>query len=98
MSPSIIPVKYADDLTMTELLMGSWPYIEGLGLEGQELSLAISGAKTMDMVISSRTDDNIPSPPSPVILGHVISRVFTFKLLGIQISNFQREWISHPVL
>ncbi len=75
--------------------MGStWPYLEGLGLEGQEFSLAMSGAKTMDMVISSRTADNIPSPPSPVILGHVISSVFTFKLLGIQIAS-ELSWAAH---
>ncbi len=48
----------------------------------------------MDMVISSRTADNIPSPPSPVILGHVISSVFTFKLLGIQIAS-ELSWAAH---
>ncbi len=72
MSPSIIPVKYTDDLTITELLMGStWPYLEGLGLEGQEFSLTMSGAMLVLKVLSSRRDDNIPFPPSPVIVGHV---------------------------
>lgn len=89
--PSVIPVKYGDDLTITEFLMGSLLGLTQKALDsvvewGQEFTLAINGAKTVDMVISARREDNIPSPSSPVISGHAISRVSTFKLLGVQIS------------
>uniref|UniRef100_A0A0E9U3Y4 Uncharacterized protein n=1 Tax=Anguilla anguilla TaxID=7936 RepID=A0A0E9U3Y4_ANGAN len=40
---------------------------------GQEFSLPMNGAKTMDMEISARREDNIPSPPSPIITGQNIS-------------------------
>lgn len=79
--------------------MGSLPGLTQKPLDsvadwGQEFSLAINGAKPMDMVISARLDDNISSPPSPVISGHVISRVSTFKSLGVQISS-DLSWDVH---
>lgn len=52
-----------------------------------QFSLSMNGAKTMDMVISARREDNIPSPPSPIISGQSIRRVSTFKLLWVQISS-----------
>ncbi len=97
--PSVIPVKYADDLTITEFLMGSLPGLTQKALDsvvewGQEFTLAMNGAKTVDMVISARRENNIPSPPSPVISGHAINRVSTFKLLGVQISS-DLSWDAH---
>ncbi|KAK7151638.1 hypothetical protein R3I94_008091 [Phoxinus phoxinus] len=97
--PSVIPVKYADDLTITELLMGSLPGLTQKALDsvvewGHKFSLAMNGGKTVDMVISARKDENIPCPSSPVISGHVISRVSTFKLLGVQISS-DLSWGAH---
>jgi len=75
---------------MTELLMGSLPGLTQKALDsvaewGHEFSLGMNGGKTVDMVISARKDKNTPCPPSPVISGHLISRVSTFKLLGVQI-------------
>ncbi len=89
---SVSPVKYADDLIIAKLLMGSLP---GLTLKAldfvaewrQEFSLAMNGARTMDMIISARREDNIPSPPPPTISGQTISRISTFKLLGVTISS-----------
>uniref|UniRef100_A0A673HCM6 Reverse transcriptase domain-containing protein n=1 Tax=Sinocyclocheilus rhinocerous TaxID=307959 RepID=A0A673HCM6_9TELE len=62
--PSVIPVKYADDLTITEFLMGSLPGLTQKALDsvvewGQEFTLAMNGVKTVDMVISARREDNI---------------------------------------
>ncbi len=79
--------------------MGSLPGLTQKALDsvvewGQEFTLAMNGAKTVDMVISARREDNIPSPPSPVISGHAISRVSTFKLLGVQISS-DLSWDAH---
>ncbi len=54
----------------------------------------MNGAKTVDMVIHARREDNIPSPPSPVISGHAIRTVSTFKLLGVQISS-DLSWDAH---
>ncbi len=61
---------------------------------GQEFTLAMNGSKTVDMVIGARRNDNIPSPSSPVISGHAISRVSTFKLLEVQISS-DLSWDAH---
>ncbi len=92
-------MKYADDLTITEFLMGSLPGLTQKALDSvvewvQEFTLAMNGAKTVDMVISARREDSIHSPPSPVISGHAISRVSTFKLLGVQISS-DLSWDAH---
>ncbi len=69
--PSVIPVKYADGLTITEFLMGSLPGRTQKALDsivewGQEFTLPMNGAKTVDMVISARRDNNI-SPPLPFL-------------------------------
>ncbi len=97
--PSVIPVKYADDLTITEFLMGSLPGLTQKALDsvvewGQEFTLAMNEGKTVDMVIIARRENNIPSPPSSVISGHAINRVSTFKLLGVQISS-DLSWDAH---
>lgn len=97
--PLVIPVKYADDLTISEFVMGSLPGFTQKALDsvvewGQEFILAMNGAKTVGMIISVRREDNIPSPLSPVISGHAISRVSTFKLLGVHISS-DLSWNAH---
>ncbi|KAI7798648.1 hypothetical protein IRJ41_011504 [Triplophysa rosa] len=53
--PSVIPVKYADDLTITEFLIGSLPGLTQKALDsvvewGQEFTLVLNGAKTVDMI------------------------------------------------
>lgn len=62
--PSFIPVKYANDLIFTELLMKSPFGLTQRGLDsvaewGQEFSLSMNGAETIDMIISARKEDNI---------------------------------------
>ncbi len=92
-------MKYADDLTISKLLMGSLPDLTQKALDsvagwGQEFSLAMNESKTMDMVISARREDSIPSPPPPAISGKTTSRVSTFKLLGVMISS-DLSWDAH---
>uniref|UniRef100_A0A671KTR0 Reverse transcriptase domain-containing protein n=1 Tax=Sinocyclocheilus anshuiensis TaxID=1608454 RepID=A0A671KTR0_9TELE len=58
--PSVIPVKYADDLTITEFLMGSLPGLTQKALDsvvewGQEFTLAMNGVKTVDMTLTLHT-------------------------------------------
>uniref|UniRef100_A0A3B1IBV6 Uncharacterized protein n=1 Tax=Astyanax mexicanus TaxID=7994 RepID=A0A3B1IBV6_ASTMX len=82
-------------ICINKLLMGSLPGLTQKALDsvadwGQEFSLTMNGAKTKDMVISARRQDNIPSPPSPIISGQNISRVTTFKLLGHKIGSAVR--------
>ncbi len=88
---SVSPVKYADDLIISKLLMGSLPDLTQKALDsvagwGQEFSLAMNESKTMDMVISARREDSIPSPP-PAISSKTTSRISTFKLLVVTISS-----------
>ena len=47
--------------------------------------LTMNGAKTMDLLISARREDNTPSPLSPTISG---------VLLGVQISS-DLSWDAH---
>jgi len=96
---SVSPVKYADDLTTSEFLMGSLPGQTQLALDcidewGKSFSLAANGKKTKDMVISTRKEANIPFPPHPTIAGNEIQRVTTFKLLGVHIS-YDLTWDAH---
>lgn len=75
--------------------MGSLPGLIQKALDsvaewGQEFSLAMNGAKIMDMVISARKDDNIPSLPSPVISGHAIN-----KFLNLNCLEFKYHLICH---
>ncbi|KAI8493787.1 hypothetical protein Bbelb_281340 [Branchiostoma belcheri] len=96
---SIIPVKYADDLTTSETLMASLPGLTQNALDsivqwGETYSLGVNGKKTMDMVISARKEANIPVPPHPTISGHVIQRTTSFKLLGVYITA-NLTWDTH---
>lgn len=79
--------------------MGSLPgltqkALDSVAVWGQEFSLTMNGGKTVDMVISARKEENIPCPSSLIISGHEISRVSTFKLLGVQISS-DLSWHAH---
>ena len=95
----IVPVKYADDLTTSEMLMASLPGQTQKALDsivewGEDYSLKVNGKKTMDMVISARKEVNIPVPPHPTISGHVIQRTTSFKLLGVHITA-NLTWDEH---
>ncbi|KAI8481221.1 hypothetical protein Bbelb_410240 [Branchiostoma belcheri] len=96
---SVAPVKYADDLTTSEALMGSLPgqtqkALNSIDDWGRSFSLAANGKKTKDMVISARKEPNVPIPPQPTISGQVIERVTSFKLLGVYIAA-DLTWDAH---
>lgn len=66
-------VRYADDLTITELLMDfAWSDLDRFGW-GQVFLLAINDIKTMGMIISARNTINMPPPP-PKSFQNIISR------------------------
>ncbi|KAI8482491.1 Titin-like [Branchiostoma belcheri] len=72
---TIVPVKYADDLTNTELLMGSLLEQSQRALDsvvawGEDFSLSANSKKTKDRVISSRRRENAPNPPQLTVDGH----------------------------
>ena len=89
---SVEPIKYADDLTLSEHLMGSLPgqmqaAVDAVTDWGQTYCLAANAGKTKDMVISLRAPQNRPIPPPIVLNNQAVERVDTFKLLGIQLSS-----------
>ncbi|KAI8515774.1 hypothetical protein Bbelb_065870 [Branchiostoma belcheri] len=96
---SVLPVKYADDLTNSEFLMGSLPgqtqrALDAITEWSVPFSLATNGGKTKDMIVSARRKENVPVPPHPTVDGKQIERVVTFKLLGVQISA-DLTWDAH---
>jgi len=96
---SVIPVKYADDLTNSEFLMGHLPGQTQRALDAVmnwavPFNLSANGKKTKDMIISARRNDNLPVPPPPIVDGRDIERVTTFKLLGVHVSA-DLTWDAH---
>ncbi|KAI8482474.1 hypothetical protein Bbelb_397940 [Branchiostoma belcheri] len=96
---SVLPVKYADDLTNSEFLMGSLPgqtqrALDAITEWSVPFSLATNGGKTKDMIVSARRKENVPVPAHPTVDGKQIERVVTFKLLGVQISA-DLTWDAH---
>ncbi|KAI8488228.1 hypothetical protein Bbelb_340770 [Branchiostoma belcheri] len=94
---SVTPVKYADDLTNSELLMGSLPgqmqvAINEVDTWAKSYSMAANVGKTKDMVISCRRESVIPPPLT--LNGETIERVPAFKLLGVIVSN-DLSWGAH---
>ncbi|KAI8522158.1 hypothetical protein Bbelb_019120 [Branchiostoma belcheri] len=94
---SVTHVKYADDLTNSELLMGSLPgqmqvAINEVDTWAKSYSMAANVGKTKDMVISCRRESVIPPPLT--LNGETIERVPAFKLLGVIVSN-DLSWGAH---
>jgi len=87
---SVTPVKYADDLTNSECLMGSLPGILQTSMTAVEswaasYSMEANAKKTKDMVISCR---RVPVNPPPLMLGgQPVERVTKFKLLGVIVTH-----------
>ncbi|KAI8487949.1 hypothetical protein Bbelb_343970 [Branchiostoma belcheri] len=95
--PSVIPVKYADDLTNSECLMGSLPGLMQTSMTAVQswatsYSMEANAKKTKDMVISCRKD---PVNPPPLMLnGQPVERVKKFKLLGVTVTR-DLTWDEH---
>lgn len=94
---SVAPVKYADDLTNTELLMGSLPGQMQLAINevdswAKSYSMAANVKKTKDMVISCRKE--AVNPPPLTLNGERVERVRKFKLLGVIVSD-DLSWGPH---
>ncbi|XP_066299133.1 uncharacterized protein [Branchiostoma lanceolatum] len=94
---SVAPVKYADDLTNTELLMGSLPgqmqpAINEVDSWAKSYSMAANVKKTKDMVISCRKE--AVNPPPLTLNGERVERVRKFKLLGVIVSD-DLSWGPH---
>ncbi|KAI8510784.1 hypothetical protein Bbelb_117000 [Branchiostoma belcheri] len=87
---SISPVKYADDLTNSEFLMATLPGQMQVSLDSVDswahsYGMKANANKTKDMVISCRRNPVIPPPLT--LRGEPVERVFSFKLLGVVVSN-----------
>ncbi|XP_035682747.1 uncharacterized protein LOC118420146 [Branchiostoma floridae] len=94
---SVAPVKYADDLTNTELLMGSLPGQMQLAINevdswAKSYSMAANVKKTKDMVVSCRKE--AVNPPPLTLNGENVERVRRFKLLGVIVSD-DLSWGPH---
>ena len=96
---SVHPVKYADELTLTELLPGKLPgqtqaVINAVAEWGKTNCLYMKEEKTKNMVICFKRVADKASPPVVAVNCHPAECVESFLLLGVMVSA-DLTWDKH---